>query len=158
MPTGCRVLLVEDEKAPRLPIRDLLSDSGYVTTTATEGADLPGKYADSLPCVVLLNLLPAKASGARLLDIVRASPRTAGLPVIAIGGVPRELGGVAMALGRPLEPVALIAAVEVACYGHHHSPTAQPPRAPPPIQLPRWSRSGEPTRAKGALGTAALSK
>jgi DNA-binding response OmpR family regulator len=129
MPYGCRVLLIEDEKAIRLPVARVLSQSGYVTITPGEGLEALRLKLGPLPCLIILNTASPKSGGTRWLGIVRADPRTAGLPVITISSqaAPKRLEGVDIALGRPLEAVALIAAVEVACYGHEHRGTAYHP-------------------------------
>jgi DNA-binding response OmpR family regulator len=127
MPLGCRVLLIEDERAVRLPVAKVLSRSGYVPIVPGSGFDTLRLKLGPLPCLIILNIASPKAGGTRWLGMVRADPRTAGLPVITISSqaAPSRLEGVDIALGSPLETVSLIAAVEVACYGHDHRSAPQ---------------------------------
>lgn len=114
MPRGCRVLLLQQsERRDRLRS---LSRCGY-RITPSEGGDLPLRLFATGACVLVLD--PA-ATGVKPEDAVRLA-RIAGIPVIALGAAPAgTVRGADQRLPAGCDDVTLVAAVEVACYGHDH--------------------------------------
>ena len=85
--TGPTVLLVEDSDAIRAAFTILLEDAGYRVLgagTAAEALALAG--APGLPDVVLLDLGLPDVSGLEVVRHLKASRRTAGVPVVALTG------------------------------------------------------------------------
>lgn len=92
-----------------------LSRCGY-RITPSEGGDLPLRLFATGACVLVLD--PA-AAGVKLEDAVRLA-RVAGIPVIALDAAAGAVRGVDQRLPAGCDDVTLVAAVEVACYGHDH--------------------------------------
>ncbi len=78
------ILVVEDDKPTREVIAELLTAQGYAVATAADGAEARDWVGDSLPELVILDLLLPKISGFELLAEWRANPRTADLPVFVL--------------------------------------------------------------------------
>ncbi len=84
VPLKRSVLVVEDDTATRELIGELLRGQGYSVVTASDGAEARSAVEDSLPELVILDLLLPKTSGLELLVEWRADPRTADLPVFVL--------------------------------------------------------------------------
>ena len=68
-------LIVDDDRAIRATLLDLLSDEGYAVTEAGDGAQaLPILRDDPHPLVVLLDAMMPHMSGMELLNAVEADP------------------------------------------------------------------------------------
>lgn len=78
------ILVVEDDRATREIIAELLSTQANPVTTAADGAQAREQVARSLPALVILDLLLPEVSGFELLAEWRSNPRTADLPVFVL--------------------------------------------------------------------------
>ena len=78
------ILVVEDDAPTREMIEEMLAARGYSVITAPDGAQARARVAQTLPELVVLDLLLPKMSGLELLAEWRASPRTADLPVFVL--------------------------------------------------------------------------
>ncbi len=78
------VLIVEDDGATREVIAELLTAQGYTIATAADGAQARAWMSESLPALVILDLMLPNVSGFELLSEWRSSPRTADLPVFVL--------------------------------------------------------------------------
>ena len=78
------ILVVEDDASTREMIEELLKAYGYAVSTATDGEQARGSVAQSLPELVILDLVLPKMSGFELLAEWRANPRTADLSVFVL--------------------------------------------------------------------------
>jgi len=78
------ILVVEDDAPAREVIVDLLAAHGYDVNTAADGAQARTITAESLPSLVILDLLLPKISGFELLAEWRANARTAHLPIFVL--------------------------------------------------------------------------
>ncbi len=78
------ILVVEDDASTREMIEELLTAQGYSVITAADGAQARARVAQSLPELVILDLVLPKMSGMELLAEWRGSPRTADLPVFVL--------------------------------------------------------------------------
>jgi PAS domain S-box-containing protein len=80
-----RTILVVEDDVPTLEILvELLRSFGYAVNTATDGAQARASVANSLPELVILDLLLPKTSGFGLLAEWRSHHRTADLPVFVL--------------------------------------------------------------------------
>lgn len=81
---GALVLIVEDNPRNLKLARDVLTHHGFrilVANTAAEGIDLAQRH---LPDVVLMDIQLPDMDGVGALSVLRASPTTAALPVVAL--------------------------------------------------------------------------
>jgi CheY-like chemotaxis protein len=78
------VLVVEDNEKNLKLVRDILQYRGYRTVearTAEEGIELARAH---LPDLVLMDIRLPGMDGMAALEVLRAEPRTAGIPVVAV--------------------------------------------------------------------------
>lgn len=78
------ILVVEDHAPTREFIAESLSQRGYLVETVADGAQARARVANSLPELVILDLVLPAVSGFQLLADWRASSRTADLPVFIL--------------------------------------------------------------------------
>jgi CheY-like chemotaxis protein len=78
------ILVVEDDVSTLEIIVELLKGYGYAVSTAADGAQALASVAQSLPELVILDLVLPKMSGFELLAEWRSNPRTADLSVFVL--------------------------------------------------------------------------
>jgi CheY-like chemotaxis protein len=79
------ILVVEDDGPTREFIAELLSKNGFSVGTAANGAEARAKMtSESLPELVILDLILPEVSGFQLLGEWRLDSRTADLPVFVL--------------------------------------------------------------------------
>jgi signal transduction histidine kinase/DNA-binding response OmpR family regulator len=78
------ILVVEDDVSTLEMIVDLLKAYGYAVSTAADGEQARASVAQSLPELVILDLVLPKMSGFELLAEWRSNPRTAELSVFVL--------------------------------------------------------------------------
>jgi CheY-like chemotaxis protein len=95
------VLVADDLPDEReLFATSLEMDGWTVTTVETTDAVLSAAFSSSPPDVILLDLVLDRADGLAVVQTLRADPRTAKLPIVAITAAsPRYVEGVALAVG-----------------------------------------------------------
>jgi CheY-like chemotaxis protein len=82
---GYRVVVVDDEPVIRKLLLGHLVAAGYVVRTAVDGLDAIGKLRQTLPDLLISDLIMPRMSGFELLYVVRQ--RFPQIPVIVISGV-----------------------------------------------------------------------
>jgi DNA-binding response OmpR family regulator len=94
MNTGARILIVEDEHAMRVALRDILDSEGYRTQTASDGAAGLELAVAEKPDLILLDVMMPKLDGyAVCAELRRLAIRTPVLMVTAKGQVPDRVTG-----------------------------------------------------------------
>jgi diguanylate cyclase (GGDEF)-like protein len=83
----CRVLMVEDSRVSLEVYAQRLDRRGYQVTTAISAEEARVELAASIPDLILLDVFMPKVSGFELLRELRASPKTATVPVILISAL-----------------------------------------------------------------------
>lgn len=84
MPHG-RILVVDDDAALREAISEVLEDSGYEVSCATDGADaLAQLRRGALPSVILLDLAMPVMDGWAFRQVQRDDPRLAAVPTLVV--------------------------------------------------------------------------
>jgi signal transduction histidine kinase/CheY-like chemotaxis protein len=78
------ILVVEDDAPTREFVAELLSKHGYLVSTAADGAEARARVADSLPELIILDLILPEVSGFQLLAEWRTNSRTADLPIFVL--------------------------------------------------------------------------
>jgi DNA-binding response OmpR family regulator len=81
---GQSILVVEDDTATREFIVDLLSHNGYSVSAATDGAQARIRVQESLPDLVILDLILPEVGGFGLISEWRKNPVTAELPIFVL--------------------------------------------------------------------------
>lgn len=84
---NAKVLLVEDSKFLRLASERILARAGFDVATAGDGEEALRLANDSLPDVILLDLLLPKISGPEVLRALKNNPATLHIPVIVLSGL-----------------------------------------------------------------------
>jgi CheY-like chemotaxis protein len=78
------VLLVEDEDALRLVLRDLLEREGYSVIEARDGVQALDEIDRAAPDALVLDINLPRLDGYQVLTHLRARPATASLPVLVL--------------------------------------------------------------------------
>jgi two-component system, cell cycle response regulator DivK len=82
--TGERILVVEDNEKNMKLFRDVLVATGYRTLEATTGTEAVEMAFDHTPDLVLMDIQLPDLDGVEALGRLRADPRTARIPVLAL--------------------------------------------------------------------------
>lgn len=116
-----RALVVEDDPNEAELLAGILRLSGYHVRTASDGLDGLDALHAQRPDFLLLDMHLPRCDGRTMLAAVRANPVWRGLRVFALSGAaPAELGvtigegGVSRWFQKPLDPEALLAAMNQA--------------------------------------------
>jgi DNA-binding response OmpR family regulator len=78
------ILVVEDDTATCEFIAELLSSHGYHVKAVMDGAQARAEVQESLPSLVILDLILPKVSGLQLIAEWRSEPHTADIPVFVL--------------------------------------------------------------------------
>jgi CheY-like chemotaxis protein len=113
-----KILVVDDEAGIRTVLRLALTRAGYEVAEAEDGEQALERIADSLPDLVLLDVMMPGMGGCAVCQILRENPQTAVLPVIMLSARTdsrsRQAGlsaGANLYLTKPLAPDLLLRAV-----------------------------------------------
>jgi len=79
-----RVLIVDDQDANRLLLRELLESQGHEVTEAVEGAEALQRVSEVAPDVVLLDIGMPGMDGFEVCRRLKADPATAPIPVLLV--------------------------------------------------------------------------
>jgi two-component system cell cycle response regulator DivK len=82
--TGQRILVVEDNERNLKLIRDVLQFAGYEIVEASSGEQGVALAQDCEPDLVLMDLQLPQMDGMEALRLLRTSPRTRDVPVVAV--------------------------------------------------------------------------
>lgn len=78
------VLIIEDNERNRKLARDILNHAGFDTLEAGTAEDGLALAAQRSPGIVLMDVQLPGIDGVQALQLLRADPATAGIPVIAV--------------------------------------------------------------------------
>jgi len=81
---NAKVLLVDDSKFLRMANERALSRAGYQVSTAGDGEEALRVANDTLPDIILLDMMLPKISGTEVLRALKANPATMDIPVIVL--------------------------------------------------------------------------
>ncbi len=86
------LLVAEDDDDLREQLADVLRGHGYVVHTACDGAAAVRMLdvAESLPALMLLDLLMPHVSGREVLEAMRSLAKTRDVPVVVVTGIDTE--------------------------------------------------------------------
>ena len=85
-----KVLLVEDSKFLRIVNGRALAKAGYEVSTAEDGEQALQVASDTLPDVILLDMLIPKLSGPDVLKALKNNPATSAIPVIVLSSLSQK--------------------------------------------------------------------
>ena len=113
-----RVLLVDDEPGLRTAVQTYLKDEGFEVTTAVDGEEGWEKAQQSIPDVIISDVMMPRCDGYALLKRIREDERLGGTPVIFLTAkgmtIDRTQGyqaGVDDYIPKPFDPDELVARV-----------------------------------------------
>jgi CheY-like chemotaxis protein len=119
-PTSLRVLVVDDDADMRSSLAGLVARCGHEVRTAGDGPEALAVAAAFRPDVAMLDLGLPGMDGYELARRLRQLPGLAGLRLMALTGYADEehcwlsgRAGFAFHLGKPAEPAAIEAALDV---------------------------------------------
>jgi CheY-like chemotaxis protein len=128
---GVRILIVDDDLDARDVLGAMLRHGGAEVRLVQSVEEALECLAADLPDVVLTDIGMPNATGYDLLRQIRATPRTARLPVGAVTAYSRLAdreralaAGFTFHLGKPVEPAALVRAVAMVIAGRAPSDAA----------------------------------
>jgi CheY-like chemotaxis protein len=78
------ILLVEDDEAIRMAVRELLEAEGYEVITAGDGEEALRHLSQTLPALVITDLQMPNVDGAQLCQRLRSDSRTADVPIVVL--------------------------------------------------------------------------
>ncbi len=109
------VLVVDDDPDIRDAVSDALRDEGYQVLTALGSAVLKVSQ-EAQPDVILLDVMMPLVDGATLSHLLRAHPRTARIPIVAMTALPQRSAPEGLRydawLGKPFDLVNLFVVVD----------------------------------------------
>ncbi len=88
------VLIVDDNAANRRLAVDVLRVSGSRTVEATSAAEAISCASTQVPDLILMDLRLPDLDGTEALRTLRAEPRTASIPVVAVSATPLAAGDI----------------------------------------------------------------
>jgi two-component system cell cycle response regulator DivK len=122
MPAVPLVLIVDDNARNRKLARDVLRLAGFRILEAATAAEGIALASENLPDVILMDLRLPDLDGSVAAGMLRAAPRTSGIPVVALTALPLDPrddwlfdAGFAGYLRKPIDIDALPDAVRRFC-------------------------------------------
>lgn len=88
-----KILLVDDSKFMRLANERVLARAGYEVISAADGEEGLRVAQESLPDLILLDLMLPKLSGPDVLRKLKADPLTAAIPVVVLTSLAQKNEG-----------------------------------------------------------------
>ena len=82
-----KILLVDDSKFLRLATGRALTRAGYEMTFAGDGDEALLMAAETLPDLILLDMMLPKMSGLEVLKTLKKEPATEAIPVVVLTGL-----------------------------------------------------------------------
>jgi CheY-like chemotaxis protein len=113
-----RVLVVDDSEVIRQLIRVNLELEGFEVVTAADGAECLEIVNEVQPDVITLDVMMPRLDGLHTAARLRADPRTSHCPIVIVSACTQldlergESVGVDSYLGKPFEPMELVALVQ----------------------------------------------
>lgn len=106
------ILVVDDEPDVRFILRRILEDAGYQVAEARHGGAELDAVAATPPDLVVTDMMMPVMGGAELISRLRADPRTATIPVMAVSGDPHRATGADLILPKPFQKRDVLTSVD----------------------------------------------
>ena len=94
------ILVVDDEPDARYLLRYAFERAGYVVSEAADGLAAITAIAVCAPALVVTDMMMPVMDGAELIQHLRADPRTADIPILAVSGNCEQAIGADLALDK----------------------------------------------------------
>lgn len=110
-----RILVVDDDRTIRDLVTRVLEARGHSVVGAATALDALGSMVERLPDVIVLDIMMPVMDGRDMLERVRRSTRSSGIPVVILSAavVPGErIDGADAVLAKPFDIGELVATVE----------------------------------------------
>ena len=121
-PVSYRVLVVDDEPGMRHMLAEVIGGMGHAVVTAADGAEALERlrYAEELPCAILIDMTMPHMDGRQLAAALRSDPAWSKIPFALIGTNPaheREASalGARSWLAKPIDVDRLMSALKDLC-------------------------------------------
>lgn len=85
-----KILLVDDSKLQRLAVQRILAKAGHDVSLASDGEEGLRVARETLPNLVLLDMILPRMDGVMVLEALKKDPGTAHIPVIALTGLSQK--------------------------------------------------------------------
>lgn len=122
------VLVVDDDADIRDVVTTALEDEGYAVRCAIGGAVLGAAQETPPPDVVLLDVMMPYIDGSKLSQLLRANPRTAQIPIVAMTALPQRNAPPGLHydawLGKPFDLTNLFVVIDAVT--KRHMPASTP--------------------------------
>jgi twitching motility two-component system response regulator PilG len=119
MPTGRKILIVDDSATVRKLISSKLEKSGHEVVSAVDGIDALEKIKEFLPDLILLDIMMPQLDGYQVCKLIRSNELTKDVPIVMISGkdgffdkVRGRMAGTTGYITKPFGPETLMKAVE----------------------------------------------
>ncbi len=84
------VLLVEDSKLLKIAGERMLTKAGFLVTTAQDGEEALRLAGQTVPDLIVLDMLLPKLGGEQVLQALKKDPLTADIPVIILSSLSQQ--------------------------------------------------------------------
>jgi CheY-like chemotaxis protein len=106
------ILVVDDEPDLRFILRRILEGAGHQVSEAWHGAAALDVVATIPFDLVVTDMMMPVMGGAELIRRLRAQPRTATIPILAVSGDPHLAGGADAIVAKPFQRRDLLASLD----------------------------------------------
>jgi CheY-like chemotaxis protein len=111
-----KVMIVDDEPDIRDSLQEFFEDEGFTVSTAANGAiALDLLQRESLPCVVILDLMMPILSGNDVYAHMQSDPRLSAVPVVVSTSDPSRAPSGVLIMRKPIDLNRLLGTVRHYC-------------------------------------------
>jgi CheY-like chemotaxis protein len=96
-----RILVVDDEPAQRFILRRIFERAGHEVADAGDGAAALRAVRESVPDLVVTDMMMPVMGGSELIRRLRCEPATAGIPILGASGDPHLAVGADAVISKP---------------------------------------------------------
>jgi twitching motility two-component system response regulator PilH len=110
-----KVLIVDDSPAELANLRSILTDAGWHSVTASNGAEAVQKAAAEKPNMILLDIIMPDMDGYEACRMLQANPETKTIPVVFVSSKNQKadqmwakMQGAKALIGKPYTPAQIL--------------------------------------------------